>query len=207
MKPKNIKKLGNIVSTAADIIHIGAHKGQEAWIYEKFGQHNVFWIEAIPEIYEQLKENLKEYPKQFAINELVTDKVNKKYKFYLSNNNLESSSIFDFSNEWWKKKSVYHKNSIILKSNTLDNIYKKYNMDKYYIDLLIIDVQGAELLVLKGADEILSKINWIYTEYSVMPVYKDGVMWPELKKHLNEKGFYNTKEPTRKHGNILFERK
>lgn len=46
-------------------MHLGAHKGQEADIYEWFGK-KVIWIEAIPEIFDQLKDNLYFYNNQKA---------------------------------------------------------------------------------------------------------------------------------------------
>ena len=53
------------------IIHVGANTGQEIPLYARYGL-SVVWIEPIPEVFEILKSNLKNVPKQFAIKGLVT---------------------------------------------------------------------------------------------------------------------------------------
>ena len=71
---------------------------------------------------------------------------------------------------------------------TLDNIAKSLSIDK--IDLLKLDVEGAELMVLKKAKETLS-----ITKRIVMEVH-DNVSVEEVIKELNNEvvdGIFKTK--------------
>lgn len=57
------------------------------------------------------------------------------------------------------------------------------------IDLLKIDVQGAELLALKGAVDTLKRINMIWTEISFRPIYDGSALFPDIHTFLTEAGF------------------
>ena len=58
------------------------------------------------------------------------------------------------------------------------------------IDVLQIDVQGAELLVLKGAQAILEKTSSIFLEVSHNPVlYKNSATMSEVAEFLMARGF------------------
>ncbi len=63
-----------------------------------------------------------------------------------------------------------------------------------YIDgmtgiLLKIDTQGYEEQVLKGADEIISKIKGIHLELSIVPLYEGQILFEEMLNQLKEMGF------------------
>lgn len=73
------------------------------------------------------------------------------------------------------------------KTLTLDRICIDLQIDS--IDLLKIDVQGAEHLVIKGAAEALKSTRLVYTEVSFQPLYKGSSTFPELYNLLNEQGF------------------
>lgn len=58
-------------------------------------------------------------------------------------------------------------------------------------DILWIDVQGAELLVLKGASQILNKVSLIYLEVSRWrPLYVEGAIFTDIETYLKKFGFY-----------------
>ena len=56
-----------------------------------------------------------------------------------------------------------------------------------------MDVQGAELMVLKGSEKVLDNVKWVTTEATWEdPDYIDNVMYDELKSFLESKGFVET---------------
>lgn len=57
------------------------------------------------------------------------------------------------------------------------------------IKLMKLDVQGYELEVLKGAEPILDRIEFIYAEAQFQELYKNGPMYDELFDFLNKRGF------------------
>jgi len=64
------------------ILHLGAHRGSEAEVYNWFGK-NVIWFEAHPEIYHHLVDNLHSYKNQIPVEALLTDKDDDKIDFHI----------------------------------------------------------------------------------------------------------------------------
>ena len=61
---------------------------------------------------------------------------------------------------------------IPLKSITLSSMSKREQIDLTQYDALVMDTQGSELLVLKGATDILDRFRFIKTEAADFEVYK-----------------------------------
>ncbi len=64
-----------------------------------------------------------------------------------------------------------------------------------HIDLLCMDVQGATLQVLEGMGDYLKNIKYIITEVYLEPSFEGEYLYPEIKKYLQDKGFYVAREP------------
>ena len=56
-------------------------------------------------------------------------------------------------------------------------------------DFINIDTQGSELEILKGFEEYLDNIKYIYAEINVKKLYKDIALLSELDDYLYKKGF------------------
>ena len=72
-------------------------------------------------------------------------------------------------------------------TKTLDALASEANMSR--IDLLKLDVQGAEHLVLKGGKTILTSTFMIWTEISFKPLYEKSSDFFEIYKILSSIGF------------------
>ena len=172
------------------VIHIGANEGQEREHYNKYDLQKVLWIEADPEVFKKLKENISQYKNQTALNYLVLDNNNKK-KFNISNSNGNASSILEFSKHKKMYPNVKFVKKIFLQSYSLRNIVKKEKINLKNYQALILDVQGSELKVLKGANKLLINFNYIKLECSNFEVYKHN---PSIKVISNYLKNYNFKE-------------
>jgi hypothetical protein len=86
----------------------------------------------------------------------------------------------------------------------LDSFVKKNNINISEYNHWIIDLQGAELLALKGAENSLKFCDSLLIEVSKVDIYENGVLWPELKDWLMKRNFYPITEPTQDHSDILF---
>lgn len=62
------------------------------------------------------------------------------------------------------------------------------------VDLIWIDVQGAELMVLGGATGLLRQTSYVYAEVSREPLYADGASYEALKDFMQSHGFGVVKE-------------
>ena len=73
----------NSLNNSTGILHLGAHRGLEAEVYNWFGKR-VIWVEALPKTFNQLKENLYFYKNQLAFQALLTDKDGEILNFNIS---------------------------------------------------------------------------------------------------------------------------
>lgn len=70
---------------------------------------------------------------------------------------------------------------------TLDHIVNEQKLSN--IDLIKIDVQGAEHLVLRGGIETMKKTKLFYTEFSYRPLYEKSSTFFDLYKNFYENNF------------------
>lgn len=170
------------------VLHLGAHQAEEAPDYRDVGVSNVIWIEGNPELMPVLNEELKKYPGQRAYNVLVSDKEGDEVEFKVANN-FQSSSILDLGThkEHHPGISVHH--ILKLKTHRLDNYFDRNGISLIGCNFLNIDLQGAELLALRGLGKKLESIDFIYTEINVGEVYVGCATLYQLDKFLSDRGF------------------
>ena len=79
------------------------------------------------------------------------------------------------------------------------------NIEEYDV---CIDVQGAELEVLKSFDDHINKIDWLKTEISTTAIfYEKGVLLNELNSFLNKHGLFTESIPKGSvHKDLIYER-
>jgi FkbM family methyltransferase len=176
------------LKNAIGVIHVGAHIGQEKDLYAKYSLP-VIWIEPIDQVFESLKENIIGCPNQVAIQGLITDVDDAEYTFNLASNYGASSSILDLNlhRDIWPH--VRYDKKINLRSSTLCSILESNNIDTSRYDTLVMDTQGSELLVLKGALPILLNFTYIKTEVADFESYKDCCQLRDIEAFLLNYGY------------------
>jgi FkbM family methyltransferase len=193
----------SFVKRAGGVLHIGAHKGQEAKFYDRQSA-SVLWVEAIPEVYEILNKQIANFSNQKAILALLGDENLDSVQFHVSSNDSMSSSIYEFGSELGFENLSMTK-TLYLPMVRLDSILSDVESAKF--PYWVLDVQGNELNVLKGSGSLLDQCHSIYTEVSTREVYKGGVLFQELKNFLSDKGFIPLWDPLdASHENVIFTR-
>ena len=180
-----IQKFGMTIN---GVLHLGAHQAEEASDYQKAGVKKVIWIEGNPELMPVLETELKKYPNQIAYNVLVSDNDEQTVNFKVTNN-FQSSSILEFGTHKDSHPGINVHHTLSLKTQRLDNYFEKNKISITECDFLNIDLQGAELLALKGLGDKLDGIKYIYTEINVGNVYIGCATLYQLDKFLHQKGF------------------
>jgi FkbM family methyltransferase len=170
------------------IIHIGANAGQERDLYAAFGLH-VIWIEPIPEIFDALRNNISEFPKQSAYNYLVADDDGKEYQLHIADNAGASSSILNLAKHTQMYPEIRYKSAITVKGMTLKSILKAEQLDIKRFDAIVLDTQGSELKILKGAVNLLSHFRFVKVEVPDFESYKDCCQIGELSDFMSSHGF------------------
>lgn len=170
------------------IIHIGAHYAEESTIYARSGTERVIWIEGNPNLLSVIQDNISIYPKNKAYQALLSDTDNNEIVFNITNASM-SSSILELGTHKELYPDIKVEQEVMLYSCRIDSFIKKNKIiiDEY--DFVNIDIQGAELLALKGFGDLLDKINYIYTEVNIDNVYEGCPLLDEMDEFLTLKGF------------------
>jgi len=176
------------LSRVQGVIHVGANEGQERELYAAFGLH-VIWIEPIPEVCETLELNLSNFPKQHAYNYLVTDEDGKEYQFHIADNAGASSSILELNKHAEMYPHIAYKGSVILRGTTLNSILSAEQVDIRRYDAMVLDTQGSELKILRGAAELLPNFKFVKVEVPDFESYKGCCQIGELAAFMALNGF------------------
>lgn len=170
------------------IIHIGAHKAEELNDYLSAKVFDIVWIEGNENLYNELKEKVKGLPDNKVISAIISDKDGEVVNFNITNNG-ESSSILELEKHKIHHPQIHVTETIELKTKTFDSIVKDENLYLNKYDFLNLDIQGAELLALKGMKETLGHIKYIYTEVNTAELYKGCALIGEIDEYLSTFGF------------------
>lgn len=170
------------------VVHVGANAGQEREIYESYGLE-VIWIEPIPQVFSQLRINIRDFKNQVAFQSLITDVDDKDYEFNISSNNGASSSILRLKKHAEVWPSVKYLDTIFIKSLTLTSFFKKHHLDIKKYQALVMDTQGSELLVLQGSLPLLNNFNYIKTEVPDFESYEGCCLLSDINFFMEKHGF------------------
>lgn len=182
------------------VIHVGAHWAEEHEDYLKCGIKKFVYIEPCSEAWKVIanklnlregflsiennimgmySENVRLYPFACGSEEAVVP-------MYVSHNNQgQSNSLLEPLLHIQQHPEVVFNDAEVVKVVPLD----KLDVEKKDYDFLMMDVQGFEGEVLKGATETLKHINIIYTEVNRGQTYKGNMEIYEMDAFLFEHGF------------------
>jgi hypothetical protein len=165
------------------ILHVGAHECEELNDYEQYIERNkILWVEAMNGKVEYCR---RKYPNILIENAVVSDN-EETVKFNVSNNG-QSSSILDFGLHSQYHGEVHYVSTFETQTKMLKDIIKNYDIE---FNFLNFDIQGAELKALKGMEEYLDKVDYLYTEVNSDYVYKDCALITELDDYLKPYGLH-----------------
>jgi FkbM family methyltransferase len=170
------------------IIHLGAYVGEEAAEYKAAGAERVLWVEAVPEAFRQLQENIKGLPGHCAFQAAVSDVDDVDAGFRVMNS-VPSSSLLPLKLHLVKYPGIVETQVIPVKTVTVDTLIKRNGIDPKLYDFLAMDLQGGEMKALLGMKECLPSIRGIYTEINAEELYEGCTLLPEFTAYLHERGF------------------
>ncbi len=196
------------------VIHVGAHRGEEIYDYESIGAKEVIWVEPVPELFEEMKTFLTNsqcqvtsYAYEYAVSNTDHETVDFNLYFgpdarYLGGNK-GCSSLLKANGRFisWSKGTIQ------VETITLDTLLSENEFDLSTFQYLNMDVQGAELMVLNGAENLLNHVKYVATEATWdNPDYIDNADYSELKMLLESKGFVETEilSHAENWGDVLF---
>ena len=166
-----------------EIIHIGAHHGDEHNTYLNHNINNLIYFEPIKKNYEVLKSKIGD---NFLSYNCALGNFEGEIEMYVENDNRSMScSILEPKLHLSQYPWIRFTEKETVKINKLDN----FIIDTDNFNMINIDVQGYELEVFKGGVQILEKIDYIMVEINRDEVYKNCVMVDELSNFLSQFNF------------------
>lgn len=166
------------------ILHLGGSYAQESDAYNQVGIDEVLWVEAIPDVFEQLKRNVSKYPNNKCFNACIGDEDGKEVIFNVSNNECQSSSFLKLGYHQFIHPTVKYVSSFNTKTIKADTLFKDYSFGKGWF--LNADLQGAELHALRGMTNILPSFDFIYLELNKRETYEGCALVDDVDKFLKD---------------------
>lgn len=190
------------------VLHVGGNIGEEAPIYLQLGIKRQIWIEANPDIYKKLKQNISGNPDATALNYCVGDEDDKDVIFHVSNNGSQSSSVLELGTHLIEHPDVHYVDHLPMKTVRLDSIFSESDLENY--DFLNCDLQGFDLNAIKGLGELFNNFKWVYVEVNKSYVYKNCALLPEVEEYFSKFGLKKRElkfPPNKTWGDCLFTKK
>lgn len=169
------------------LVDVGAHRGTFTSSVDRFcGVRQGLLVEAQPERARELSEAFPA-PRFEVANVAACDRAS---QIQLEVNEFDpTTSILRMRREMPELSGLALgvKAKVPCKTARLDDLVSP----KIYaqIDLLKLDVQGAEHLVLRGAESTLRRTSMVWTEVSFVPLYEGSVLFHEIHQQLRGNGF------------------
>lgn len=180
------------------VFHIGAHECEEIQFYRnvlKLNLNDILWIEAMPDKVEMALN--RGIPNVY--NSIITDKDDEDVTFNVSNNG-QSSSILNLKTHLEEHPHVFYTSQFNGKSITIDTFFRRNNINPSKYNFWNFDIQGAELMALKGSEESIQNVKAIYLEVNEKELYENCGMIGEIDDFLLKHNFERVLTNMTKHG-------
>ena len=179
------------------IIHIGAHEGKEIATYQMMGVERVLFVEANPAVFERLQTNMAGFLNVLAVNCAISN-INGTSTLHVTSMD-QSSSILPLKEHQKIYPQIKEVERVVVESRTLDTLLEELQVNPADFNILNIDIQGAELLALQGATNLLKHIEAINTEVNYEELYEGCALIDQIDDFLETCGFDRTATATPYH--------
>jgi len=169
------------------VLHVGAHLAEEAPDYQAAGVERVFWIEANQALMPALQEQVASFPGQRAVQATVSDVNDEPVTLRLTTFSM-ASSILPLKRHLDFYPSMPEIGGQLDMTTTVDMLLEQHGESPAF-DMANLDVEGAELHVLRGMASVMPSLRWIYTEVNHEEMYEGCVLVSHMDEYLAEFGF------------------
>lgn len=198
-----------VPEAATGVIHIGGGLGQEASHYAA-RRLPVLWVEPLAENVAVIRRKTRPWPEQQVVEALVSDRDGTDVDFHVTHapdGRSTSSSLLPLAEHRRRFPHVREAETRRMRTVSLPTLLARHASPG---DHLVLDVQGAELMVLRGAEPILPRFRSVAVEVSTIELYAGQPLAREVGQWLTARGFqFHTWDATRHvwHTDYLFTRK
>jgi FkbM family methyltransferase len=170
------------------VIDGGANRGAFTDAFLRLHQpERLILVEAIPELGEKLRMQYASDPRVVVVAAALSDR-NGEARFEINRSEASSSLLpIDPRNSKWFSRDLAVAKTITVPTLTLPELITQHGLER--VDLLKLDLQGAERLALTGGAEVLDRVQVIYTEVFFEQLYAGAWLFWETNEFLAGRGF------------------
>lgn len=178
------------------IFDIGScHALESVEFAKRYTDAQIVAFEANPDSYQVCLNNTKDYPSIAVVNQAVND-YDGTCKFYpmdrektittWEDGNQGASSLY-LANGVYDHIEKYVQYEIEIPCTRIDTYCEKNNIKQ--IDVVWMDLQGAELKALQSMGSLLDTVQVIHTELEMNPMYEGQCLFYDVNEFLLDNGF------------------
>jgi FkbM family methyltransferase len=177
------------------IFDVGSRDCQQSIeFYNRFPNSKIYAFECNPNTIPICRKNIEKYSDRITLIEGAVADYDGEITFYpidqqktitsWKDGNPGASSLFKSNGTY----SVEHyvQNEIKTKCHRLDTIIKQYDIKR--VDIIWMDLQGAELMAFKGLGEFIHGVRYIHTEACHSPIYSGQALFKDIHEYLGSHG-------------------
>jgi len=165
------------------VVDAGAHRGSftDAFLQLHRPQRLVL-VEAIPDLADKLRSRYATRPEVSIVAVALSDRIGEA-QFELNQHEASSSLLpINPRNAEWFRRDLSVRTIVRVPTLTLPALMEEQGLQT--IDLLKLDLQGAERLALTGGDAVLDRVRVIYTEVFFERLYTGAWLLWEINDFL-----------------------
>ena len=168
------------------VLHVGAHDCEELPFYREglgLADASVVWIDALPAKVAEARG--RGIPNVF---EAVVGAADGQAVVFRRTNNDQSSSLLELGTHRHHHPDIEVVAEYAATTTTLDTFLAERGLDPAALDFWNLDIQGAELLALRGGSAALAHARAVYTEVNIEEVYRGCALLPDLDAWMDAHG-------------------
>ncbi len=179
--------LRSVVRQADVVLDCGANVGQMATAFRRmYPDATIYSFEPVRAVFEQLETRTTEL-RVHAVRAAVSDESGAVTINLTASPEANSLLGYQQGNPCARWTGVVGSETV--DAITLDDWCAKAGVQPNRVDVIKLDVQGAELRALYGARGLLQSVKAIMLEVSFVPIYKDCPLFGEIEAFMRESGF------------------
>ncbi len=171
------------------VVDAGAHNGHTAIEYlEHFPNSRVIALEPEPQNFATAKEALARFGERAELLPFALAETDGTVLLRVTSHS-GAHSLLEVGDMRYYDAPVETRAPIEVRAVTLESLVAEHRLDR--LDILKMDIQGAELLALRGAKGLLQRhaIGLIALEVLFQPLYRDQPTFWDIADHLRSLGY------------------